>query len=104
MEKRPVIAEISIIPLGTNSTSLSGYVASCLEVLKDKKGIRYQLTPTCTVVQAELEEIFDVVRQMHEVPFSQGILRVITTVKIDDRRDKEESLEKRVKAVQEKLN
>ncbi|MBW1675463.1 MAG: thiamine-binding protein, partial [Deltaproteobacteria bacterium] len=29
------IAEFSIIPIGTKSTSLSSYVAACLKVLED---------------------------------------------------------------------
>lgn len=103
MDKKIVTAEISIIPLGTGSPALSKYVASCLETLKDRKNIRYQLTPTCTVVEGELEQVFDVVREMHEVPFKQGVFRVITSLKIDDRRDKHLSLQERIRAVEEKL-
>jgi uncharacterized protein YqgV (UPF0045/DUF77 family) len=37
--------------------------------------------------------------KMHEVPFEAGALRVVTTIKIDDRRDKEASAKEKVKAV-----
>ena len=43
------------------------------------------------------------VRAVHEVPFQAGALRVSTTVKIDERRDKELSMEGKVQAVREKL-
>lgn len=103
VERKMVTAEISVIPLGTGSTALSKYVALCLETLEDHKNIKYLLTPTCTIVQGELDQVFDVVREMHEVPFKNGVFRVITSLKIDDRRDKELSLEERVRAVEEKL-
>jgi uncharacterized protein YqgV (UPF0045/DUF77 family) len=40
---------------------------------------------------------------MHEVPFTEGALRVSTLIKIDDRRDKDHSIEGKVRSVREKL-
>ena len=40
---------------------------------------------------------------MHEVPFQSGALRVGTTIRIDDRRDKELTMEGKVQAVMENL-
>jgi uncharacterized protein YqgV (UPF0045/DUF77 family) len=40
---------------------------------------------------------------MHQTPFKKGALRVLTTLKIDDRRDKKGTLEGKKKAVQSKL-
>ena len=36
---------------------------------------------------------------MHEVPFSKGALRVVTTLKIDERRDKVLTMEGKVESV-----
>jgi len=41
--------------------------------------------------------------KMHEVPFKKGAPRVVTTLKIDDRRDKKGTLSGKKKAVQSKL-
>ncbi len=35
--KGQVVAEISIVPLGTGETGMSRYVAACLEVLEDRR-------------------------------------------------------------------
>jgi uncharacterized protein (TIGR00106 family) len=86
--KSHVVAEISVVPLGTGSTGLSSYVAGCMEVLDGRKDISYQLTPMGTVIEGPLDKVFDVVRLLHEVPFSKGASRVLTVLKIDDRRDK----------------
>ena len=97
-----VIAEVTVVPLGTSSPSLSHYVAGCVECLKKAEGIRYQLTPMGTIIEGPLERVMEVVRQMHDVPFSKGASRVSTTVKIDDRRDKVLTMEGKVGAVLEK--
>ncbi|KJS83031.1 MAG: hypothetical protein JM58_13405 [Peptococcaceae bacterium BICA1-8] len=95
-----IIAEITIVPLGTG-TSISKYVAKCHQVL-DESGLKYQLTPMSTVVEGPLDKILEVVRKMHEVPFADGAQRVSTSLRIDDRRDKQLSMEGKIKAVEEK--
>jgi len=97
-----VIMEVSVVPLGTGSPSVSRYVAKCLEVVKDA-GVAYQLTPMGTILEGELDELLSLVRRLHEVPFGAGAVRVVTTVKIDDRRDKAATMAGKVRAVEEKL-
>jgi uncharacterized protein (TIGR00106 family) len=92
------IAELSIVPIGTESTSLSSYVAACVEVLKDS-GLIHEVHGMGTIIEGELKEILDVVLKMHEVPFKAGALRVVTSIKIDDRRDKEASAKAKVESV-----
>lgn len=101
--KDQVIVEVSIVPLGTGSPSVSPYVASCLEVLNKAEGIRYQLTPMGTILQGPLAEVMAVIQQMHEVPFERGAQRVSTYIKIDDRRDKRQNMEDKVQSVKRKL-
>jgi uncharacterized protein (TIGR00106 family) len=101
--KEQSIAEIHVVPLGTATTSLSRYVAAVMEILKEAKDIKYQLTAMGTIIQGPLERIFEVAQKMHEVPFTMGVQRVATTLYIDDRRDKLGSIEGKVKSVEEKL-
>ena len=94
-----VIAEVHIIPIGTGTTSLSRYVAACVDMVKEAKGLEYQLTAMGTVIQGPLEQVLELVRQMHEVPFTHGVKRVVTAINIDDRRDKPATIESKIKAV-----
>lgn len=98
------VVEVTIIPLGTGSPSVSSYVAACHKVLEQAQHIKYQLTPMATVLEGELGHILEVVRRMHEVPFNAGALRVSTTIRIDDRRDKELTMEGKIQAVRNKLS
>ncbi len=96
------ICEITVIPLGTGTPSASKYVAKCLEVAK-KSGLKYELTPMSTVLEGNLDKILQVIREMHEVPFNEGVQRVVTTITIDDRRDKRITMGYKVKSVEEKM-
>ncbi|CCU78727.1 Protein of unknown function DUF77 [Halanaerobium saccharolyticum subsp. saccharolyticum DSM 6643] len=98
-----VIAELTVVPLGTESTSLSSYVADCHQVLKNQDKVKYRLTPMGTILEGELSDIFDITKKMHEVPFENGALRVTTNLKIDDRRDREAAMDKKINSVENKL-
>ncbi len=95
------IVEVSVVPLGLSTTSLSGQVASVLQPLKDS-GLRYTVTAMGTIIEGDLEEVMRCLLRMHEVPFVTGARRVYTTIKIDDRRDKKASMEDKLRSVQEK--
>ena len=97
--KEQVIAQISIIPLGTATTSLSRYIAACINTVKQAQDISYQLTAMGTIIQGSLERILELTQKMHEVPFAMGAKRVVTTINIDDRRDKSVTIDSKVKAV-----
>ncbi|MBD2864688.1 MULTISPECIES: MTH1187 family thiamine-binding protein [Paenibacillus] len=98
------IVEVTVIPVGTGTTSLSSYVADMQRIL-DKTGsaIHYQLTPMSTIIEGDLSVLLDVVRQLHESPFSGGAQRVCTSIKIDDRRDLPSSMEQKMRSVAAKL-
>ena len=48
-----VIAEISIIPVGTQTPSTSKYVAKAITALKQEKDIKYELTAMGTLVRRQ---------------------------------------------------
>lgn len=97
------IVEVTIVPLGTEDTSVSKYVAKCHEVLKEQEEIKHMLTPMGTVLEGDLDKILSLIRKMHEIPFGEGAKRVSTQIKIDDRRDKNSSMEGKINSVKNKL-
>lgn len=98
------IMEISIIPIGTKETSISEYIAFCEEAIRNTKGIKAQLTAMGTIIEAPtLKKLFGIAERMHKEAFLHGIKRVITDIKIDDRRDKKTSIESKVESVARKM-
>lgn len=96
------IVEVSIVPIGGAGASLSEHVARALRVLEGSC-LRYELTAMGTIITGDLDEIMIIVRKMHESCFEGGTSRVLTTMKIDDRRDRAATPEEKVKSVREKL-
>lgn len=98
------VVEISIVPLGTGTTSLSPYVAACEKELRENcRGLKYELTAMGTIIEGDLDQILNLVRRLHEVPFRSGAKRVSTSIKIDDRRDKEGTIDQKIRSVEDKL-
>ncbi len=96
------IVEISVVPLGTESPSISKYVAQCQEVLESQSQVYYTLTPMGTILEGDLDQCLALVKKLHETPFNSKAQRVTTTVKIDDRRDKQGSMDQKISSVQSK--
>jgi len=95
------IIEITIIPVGTGSTSASEFVAEAYKIVKNS-GLSFELTPTATVIEGDIDKLFELARKVHESPFRKDVKRVITIIKIDDRRDKPTSMKYKKKSVTEK--
>ena len=98
-----VIAEVSFSPIGTGTPSLSRYITAALAVLGAHPEIRYQLNPMGTVLEGERRDVIEVIEAMNEAIFAAGAQRVGTTLKIDERRDKDASMEHKVESVMEGL-
>jgi len=97
------IVQLSIVPIGTGTSSISKYVARAFKLLETQRDVAYQLTPMGTIIEGSLDKVISIVRQMHESAFDEEVQRVLTTLIIDDRRDKTATMEGKVKSVQNKL-
>lgn len=97
------IVEVSIVPLGTRTASVSQYVARAVKVLEQEEDMKCELTAMGTIMEGDLDRILAVVRKMHEAVFGEGVVRVLTTIKIDDRRDKPQTMKAKLDSVRKRL-
>ena len=94
-----IISQLSIASIG-KGVSLSKYVKIAIDVLKKNK-IKFKTNDMATVIETEdLGSLFKVVKEAHEAVLKSGAKRVITELKIDDRRDKKICMGYKIKAVQ----
>ena len=94
-----IISQLSIAPIGKN-VSLSKYVKKVIEVIK-KHDVKSETNAMATVIETEdLETLLKIVQEAHMILVNSGVQRVITELKIDDRRDKNATMESKLKAVQ----
>ncbi|AJD91452.1 hypothetical protein JMA_21350 [Jeotgalibacillus malaysiensis] len=102
------IADITIIPIGNKSPSVSQYVADLQRVLEKRAQeglITYELTPMSTLIEGELTDLFKVIQELHESVFSEEIKRVATNIRIDERRDRNDhSMQNKLASVKKHLS
>jgi len=94
---------ISIVPVGTGSPSVSSYVAEAVKLLQKEPGVKYELTAMMTIVEGDVGRLLEIAQKMHNTAFAAGAKRVVTSIRIDDRRDKPVTIKSKVKSVKEKL-
>lgn len=97
------LIEISVVPLGTEGPSVSRYVAQALTILKGASGVKYDLTAMGTIIEGELDAVLDLAKKMHNATFDQDMKRVVTAIKIDDRRDKPLTMKGKIEAVRKNI-
>jgi uncharacterized protein (TIGR00106 family) len=93
------IVEVRVLPIGTSEASISSYIQDCFEIAEAAAGVQSVLTPTSTLLEGDLEDVLPVVEAMHRSPFYSGVERVVTTLTIDDRLDKELDMDAMVSSV-----
>lgn len=94
-----MLADLSIIPVG-GSTHTSGLLAEVLRIV-DSSGIRYQLTPTATVLEGTWEEITAVAQRCHAIA-RKASSHVVTMLRFEDDGDDQNKLLRNVASVEEK--
>jgi uncharacterized protein (TIGR00106 family) len=97
------IIDISVVPVGTGKPSVSDYVAGAVKLLQKEPGIKYELTAMNTIIEGDLSKLLALAQKMHDSAFDAGAKRVVTTIRIDERRDKPLTIQGKIKAVKDKL-
>jgi uncharacterized protein (TIGR00106 family) len=96
-----VVVDLCVIPLGVG-TSLSSYVAACENVIT-AAGLKHQLHANGTNIEGEWDAVFAAVKRCHEIVHELGAPRVATTLRIGTRTDRRQTMDDKLRSVQEKL-
>jgi uncharacterized protein (TIGR00106 family) len=97
-------ADLTVIGLGRQSASASEYIAEMQRRLQAQDRVRFRLHAMGTELEGKVEDILEIVRQLHNVPFEAGLPRVYTVLKLDERIDKpQQTLDDKVKSVEDQL-
>lgn len=86
------LMEISVVPVGTDSESISNDVQQALDII-EQNSLDYQVTPTSTIIKGDIDKLMDVAQVIHLNEMEKSAKRVVTSIKIDDRSDKEMTLD-----------
>ena len=97
-------ADLTVIALGRADASASRYIAEIQRRLAAQDKVRYAMHAMGTSLQGSTADILAIAGELHAVPFDMGIPRVYSILKLDERRDREQTLEDKVDAVRRLLD
>jgi len=97
-------ADLTVIALGRAEASASAYIAEIQRRLAAQDRVRYELHAMGTSLEGETADILAVAGELHAVPFELGIPRVYSILKLDERRDREQTLADKVESVRRRLD
>lgn len=96
-----VIADICIVPLGVG-TSVSKEVTECERILR-QTGLKTHLHAYGTNIEGEWDEVFAALKQCHETLHAMGVPRISTNLRAGTRTDKPQTMEDKVRKVEDSL-
>jgi uncharacterized protein (TIGR00106 family) len=96
-----MLAELSVFPLDKGDSGLSRYVAESIKIIQES-GLDYEIHAMGTLIEGPSDKVFEVIKKCHDNMASK-CQRVVTNVKIDDRRGAEGSIKRKVESVRAKL-
>jgi uncharacterized protein (TIGR00106 family) len=97
-------ADLTVLALGRQGAGASEYIAEIQRRLRAQKRVRFRMHAMGTSLEGPTDEILHLVGELHATPFEQGIPRVYTVLKLDERRDKpDQTLDDKVASVESRL-
>lgn len=96
-----MLAIFTVTPLDKGE-SVSEYVSRVVALVEDS-GLDFKVTAMATIVEGEVDEVFDLIRECHKLMRTLSD-RVSTHVAIDDRAGATGRIVGKVASIEEKLN
>lgn len=96
-----VIADVSVLPIGTGP-SVSQYIVECERIFR-QSGLTPNIHAEGTEVEGEWDQVVGAVRLCHERVHEMGVPRIDTIMKINTRSDRDESADRMIKSVKDKM-
>ena len=92
-----VIVDLCVVPIGVG-VHLAPYVAACQKVLSEA-GLTFRLHPNGTAIEGEWAPVFAAIEACHGALHAMGCPRIFTTVTINTRTDRQQSLDDKLDSV-----
>ncbi len=81
-----IIADIAVMPMlpFVSEEEMYSVVDKVIDTIK-QSGLKYEVGAMSTTVEGEFDEIFELIKTCHKLPFELGTQRVITVARIDEK-------------------
>ena len=78
-----VVAEFSVTPMVEGP--VTPFIGTALEEIENS-GLNYEVGAMGTTVEGQLDQVLDAIKRAHEAVFNQGVDRVVTEIRIDEKK------------------
>ena len=93
-----LLAQLSVYPIGAGA-SLGKYVKKGVRIIEES-GYTYQVGGMSTSIEVpDLKELFELIEKIRQAQLDEGAERIIIELKVDDRRDKDATLQGKIDSV-----
>jgi uncharacterized protein (TIGR00106 family) len=96
-------AELSVVPVGREGAATGDVITEIRRRLEAQDRVRFRMQAMGTELEGSVEDILSLAGELHRIPLESGIPRAYTVLKIDERTDKEQSLEDKLSSVEERI-
>jgi len=96
-----VIVDFCLVPLGVG-VSVSKYVVECEKILS-AAGLKTQMHAYGTNIEGDWDKVFTAIKTCHEHVHGMGVPRITSTIKLGTRTDRVQTMDDKIRSVQEKL-
>ncbi len=96
-----VIVDFCLVPIGVG-VSVSKYIVECEKIFAEA-GLKTNLHAYGTNIEGEWDEVFAAIKQCHERVHAMGAPRISSTLRLGTRTDREQTMQDKIRSVQEKL-
>jgi uncharacterized protein (TIGR00106 family) len=96
-----VIADVCVVPIGIG-VSVSKEIAVCERIFAEA-GLKTSLHAYGTNLEGEWDAVFAAIKRCHEVLHEMGVPRISSSLRFGTRVDREQTMEDKVRSVEDKL-
>ncbi len=97
-----VIADLCVVPLGTQTVSVRNEVAHVSKILQ-RFPVETKLHAYGTNLQGKWDDVFAAIKAVHSELHDSGVVRVSSNLRFGTRTDKNQTMEDKVRAVEDLL-
>lgn len=96
------LADVCMIPIGTNSASVSDEVTTITRMARESH-LECTLHSAGTTIAGPWSEVMELIGQMHEKLHENGVVRIQSDIRVGTRTDKNQSPQDKIDVVEAKL-
>lgn len=102
MAKIFCLADVCMVPIGTNNASISDFVALIEGKIRESP-LKSTLHSAGTTIEGPWDEVMGLIGDIHELAHANGIARIQSDVRVGTRVDKHQTAQDKVDVVLKKL-